>query len=129
MSRAMMSDIVTQQTEKPYVLMDSSVLKDGDYNIQADQGKVVVMSKALSTYSGEYAGVTKLDVKSAICLRKKVQKLINNGIYDCWYEDALVQMIFEEHFELFVKDVASYKWTEVDNVDDLIHARAIHAER
>lgn len=128
MSRALMSDIVTQHTEKPFVLMDSSILRDGDYNILADNDRVVVMSKALSGYSGEYAGVTKLNAESAIRLCKRIQEQVNDGIYNSWYEDALVQMIFEDHFELFIKDVASYQWTEVDNVDDLVHAKKIYAK-
>jgi len=128
MSRDLMADVVTQRTQQPCVLMDSSILKNGDYNIQEDQGRVVVMSKALTGYSGEYAGVTKLDTASASRLREKVEELVASGIYDSWYEDALVQMIFEEHFELFIRDIASYEWTEVDNVDDLMHARSIHAK-
>lgn len=128
MSRSLMEDVVTQHTDRPCILMDSSILKNGDYNVQADQGKVVVMSKALSSYSGEYAGVTKLDAASAARLAQKVQDMVENGLYNNWYEDALVQMIFEENFELFARDISMYEWTEVDAVDDLMYAKAIHAK-
>jgi len=126
MSRALMEDVVTRHTQRPCVLMDSSVLKNGDYNVQADQGKVVVMSKALTSYSGEYAGVTKLDALSAARLGQKVQELVESGLYNNWYEDALVQMVFEDNFDLFATDISSYEWTEVDNVDDLMYAKKIH---
>lgn len=128
MSRSLMEEVVTQHTDRPYVLMDSSILKNGDYNVQANEGKVVVMSKALVSYSGEYAGVTKLDAPSAALLEKKVREMVDNGLYNNWYEDALVQMIFEEDFELFTRDISMYEWTEVDAVDDLMYAKAIHAK-
>lgn len=126
MSHKLMEDVVTRHTEQPCILMDSSVLKNGDYNVQASQGKVVVMSKALTSYSGEYAGVTKLDAQSAVRVNQRIQNMVEGGLYNNWYEDALVQMIFEENFALFIKDIAQYEWTEVDNVDDLMYAKAIH---
>jgi choline kinase len=126
MSYALMENIVTKQTDKPYVLMDTSILKNGDYNIQADNGTVIVMSKSLTAYSGEYAGVTKLDAVSAKRLQNKLDEMVNSGIYTHWYEDALVQMIFEDDFILYTQDVSQYEWTEVDNVDDLMYAKKIH---
>ena len=128
MSQSLIMDVVTQHTDFPYVLMDSSIM-DGDYNVQSCQGKVVVMSKSLTSCSGEYAGVTKLDKKSAIILNQKIQEMVNNGLYNAWYEDALVQMIFEQDFDLRAKDISAYEWTEVDSVDDLIYAKAIHEKK
>lgn len=125
MSRSLMADVVTRHTDRPCILMDSSILKNGDYNVQTDQGKVVVMSKALTSYSGEYAGVTKLDAASAARLGQKIWDMVDSGLYGNWYEDALVQMIFEEDFELFAQDVSQYEWTEVDAVDDLMYAKTI----
>ena len=126
MSRELLAEVVTRPTDRPYVLMDSSVLKNGDYNVQADNGRVVVMSKELSTYSGEYAGVTKLDGCSAKRLCEKLCEMVDSGLYNHWYEDALVQMIFENNFELLAMDIQQYQWTEVDNVDDLTYAKRIH---
>lgn len=126
MSQKLMGDIVIHPVEEPCVLMDSSVLNSGDYNVQADEGRVIVMSKELTCYSGEYAGVTKLDGASAIKLREKVEEMTADGLYTTWYEDALVQMIFDENFALYVKDIAQYEWTEVDTVDDLVFAKQIH---
>lgn len=128
MSRKLVEDVVVRPTDCPCVLMDGSIQKDGDYNVQADHGKVVVMSKALTSYSGEYAGVTKLDAVSAVRLSQKIQEMVDSGLYNNWYEDALVQMIFEENFELFARDISMYEWTEVDAVDDLMYAKAIHAK-
>lgn len=126
MSQKLLADIVTRPVENPCVLMDSSVIHDGDYNIQADQGRVIVMSKALTSYSGEYAGVTKLDETSAIKLREKIEEMTADGLYTTWYEDALVQMVFDENFPLSAIDISQYEWTEVDTVDDLVFAKQIH---
>lgn len=125
MSEKLIREVVTQSVDRPTVLMDSSI-KEGDYNVQVDGGKVIVMSKALTKYAGEYAGVTKLDRYSTVQLAEQLGEMVEDGRYTMWYEDALVQMIFERNFELLSYDIAQYDWTEVDSVDDLMFARKIH---
>ena len=125
MSEQLLREIVTVPTSRPVVLMDSSVT-NGDYNVQADEDQVIVMSKQLTSYTGEYAGVTKLDPSSAALLRDQIAEMVDDGRYTTWYEDALVQMIFERNFRLFTCDISRYEWTEVDSVDDLMFARRIH---
>jgi len=49
-------------------------------------------------------------------------------LYDQLFESTLVQMIFSDDFDLYYKDVKDYRWTEVDCVDDLIHAKKIHLD-
>lgn len=127
MSEELVRQVVTRHTDRPLVLMDASV-KDGDYNVQADGGRVVVMSKALTTYTGEYAGVTKLDAASSAQLEKQICEMVEDGRYTTWYEDALVQMIFERNFSLYAQDISQYEWTEVDSVDDLMYAKRIHTK-
>lgn len=84
------------------------------------------MSKKLDNYTGEYAGVTKLDHDSAVLLKKQIEEMVEIGLYDQWYEDALVQMIFEKDFSLYYQDIGNFEWTEVDCVDDLVLAKKIH---
>ena len=84
------------------------------------------MSKNLDSYSGEYAGLTKLDNVSAKLLKEEIENMVEEGYYDQWYENALVQMIFKNDFQLYYKDICDYDWTEVDCVSDLIHAKTIH---
>lgn len=112
--------------EKPVILLDSSIKRSGDYNAQVNNGKVLVMSKQLEEYFGEYAGVTKLDRKSAAELGAEISKMVESGLYTQWYEDALVQMIFNEDFELGYIDIWNYSWTEVDCVSDMLRAKRIH---
>lgn len=117
-------EVISQKTKKPFVLIDSS-RKDGKYNVQIEGDSVCVMSKSLSDYYAQYASVTKLDAVSARFLAEEIDDMINQEMYDLLYEDALTQMIFSNDFKLYYKDVAGYKWTEIDTVNDLIHAKEI----
>ena len=119
-------EVITQKTEKPIVLMDSSIKTDGDYNVQVSDKSVVVISKELEYYDGEYAGITKLDPETSQRLKQKINDMIDKGYCDQWYENALVEMVFFEDLELGYVDIADYQWTEVDSVNDLRFARKIH---
>ncbi|MBQ3553333.1 MAG: phosphocholine cytidylyltransferase family protein [Clostridia bacterium] len=126
MEEELIKDIVCSWTEKPMVLLDSSIKTDGDYNVQVEDDVVLVMSKDLNDYYGEYAGVTKLEKESAHLLSKEISYMVNNHMHDQWYENALVQMIFKTDFKLYYKDICDYKWTEVDCVSDMLLAKKIH---
>ena len=60
-SESLIRDVICRKTDKPLVLLDSSIKEGGDYNAQVDGDKIVIMSKELDTYFGEYVGITKLD--------------------------------------------------------------------
>lgn len=109
----------------PAVFLDSSVKNGGDYNVQIHGDCVAVMSKEIIDYFGEYVGITKHDKKSAILLKEEIDKFIQMGSYENWYENALVQMILDFDFKLFYLDVADYEWTEVDSINDVLLARKI----
>lgn len=117
-------EIICKETDKPFVLVDSSK-QLGKYNVQIQGNRVCVMSKALSTFFAQYACVTKLDAVSARFLLEQIDATVNNGMYNQLFEDALVQMIFENDFDLYYKDIKDFAWTEVDNVDDLIKAKEV----
>ena len=126
MSKALMRDIVCKPVEQPMVLLDSSIKTDGDYNVEISGNRVLVMSKNLESYYGEYAGITKLERKSALLMKQEMESMVEEGFYNQWYEDTLVQLIFKEDFRLYYKDICDYEWTEVDCVSDLVHAKSIH---
>ena len=117
-------EIICKNTDKPYVLVDSSKTT-GKYNVQVQEDKICVMSKSLSSFFAQYACVTKLDAVSARFLLEEIDTMINDEMYCQLFEDALVQMIFENDFDLYFRDIKEYSWTEVDNVDDLIKAREV----
>lgn len=125
-SEELMREVVCKSVDKPTVLLDSSIRMDGDYNVEVSGEKVLVMSKDLESYHGEYAGITKLDRDSALLMRNEMDSMIEEGYYDQWYENALVQLIFKTDFKLYYQDIRDYDWTEVDSVNDLLHAKNIH---
>lgn len=121
----LIEEIICRNTDKPYVLIDSSKTA-GNYNVQTQGDKICVMSKALSSFSAQYVCVTKLDAVSARFLLEEIDTMINGEMYGQFFEDALVQMIFENDFDLYYKDIKGYAWAEVENVDDLLRAREVH---
>lgn len=128
MSDKLVHDVVCSPTDRAMVLLDSSIKNNGDYNVEISDEYVLVMSKDLDSYFGEYAGITKLDRASALRMREEMDSMVEDGYYDQWYENALVQLIFKEDFKLYYKDICDYDWTEVDCVSDLIHAKNIHVK-
>ena len=127
-SDKLVSDVICQYTDFPYVLLDSSHRDPNKYNVQVQSDKVCVMSKNLTQFLGNYASITKLDAVSSRFLIEQMHQMVNEEMYNLFFEDALVQMIFQKNFELYYKDIKDYKWTEVDCVDDLLKARQIQAE-
>jgi L-glutamine-phosphate cytidylyltransferase len=125
----LISSIIIKKFTGAKVLLDSSIKQEGDYNVQVKDDIVVVMSKELKNYYGEYAGITKLDSSSAKILRKEVEFMVNEQNYNQWYENALVQLIFKNDFKLGFIDIAEYNWAEIDSVDDLISAKEIFSKK
>ena len=124
-SEDLLKDIICLHTDIPYVLIDSTHNDSNKYNVQVQGDKVCVMSKNLTDYVGNYVGITKLDAVSARFLIEQVDLMVNDGIYNLFFEDALVQMVFDKNFELYYKEICDYQWTEIDSVDDLLKARQI----
>lgn len=127
MSDDLIRDVLCKKADKPFVLLDASIKIDGDYNVQVEGDKVVVMSKGLDVYCGEYAGVAKLDKDSLGLYKKEVESMVEHELFDQWYEDALVEMIFKYNFVVYYEDISNYEWTEIDCVSDLVLAKKIQS--
>ena len=126
MSDKLMNDVICSYTDTPYILLDSTKMDENKYNVQVQGDKVCVMSKNLTEFIGNYASVVKLDAVSSRFVLEQLSFMVDDGIYNVFFEDALVQMIFDNNFELYYKDIKDYRWTEIDSVDDLLKAREIH---
>lgn len=126
-SDQLMQEVICQHTDYPYALLDSSHKDANKYNVQVQGDLICVMSKNLTEYKGNYASVVKLDAVSSRFLLEQLDQMVNEEMYNLFFEDALVQMIFQNNFELYHKDIKDYQWTEVDNVDDLLKARQIQS--
>lgn len=125
-SDKLMQEIVCQHTDYPIILFDSTHKEANKYNVQIQGELVCVMSKNLVEFAGNYASITKLDAVSSRFLLDQISEMVNEEMYNLFFEDALVQMIFQKNFELYHRDIKEYKWTEVDTVDDLLIAREIN---
>lgn len=125
MSEELIGDVLCSHTVVPYVLLDSAKTDGNKYNVQVQGEKVCVMSKNLTAFIGNYASVVKLDAVSSRFVLEQLDLMVNEGMYNLFFEDALVQMVFDNNFELYYKDIKDYQWTEVDNVDNLLKARQI----
>lgn len=128
-SDEIVSAFLAVPTDYPYVLVDQSVVDPGAYNVVIRDGHVLVMSKKLEIFSAKYCCMTKLDPVSSRLLKEEIDTMINNNMYDQYFEDSLVQMIMFHDFQLFCKDVNGMKWAEVDNVNDLLIAQEIHRRK
>lgn len=124
-SDEIISTYLTKPTDYPYVLVDSSVQKPGAYNAVVKGNNVLVMSKKLENFSAKYCCMTKLDPVSSRLLKQEGDEMVNNNMYDQFFEDALVQMIMFHDFQLSCVDITGMKWAEVDGVDDLLNAQMI----
>jgi len=122
----LIKDIITSKFDDSCVLLDSSIKTCGDYNVQVQDESVVVMSKELKNYFGEYAGITKIAKKDIKLFKNEINIMVNNGNYNQWYENALVQLIFSNNFCLKYKDISEYKWKECDTIEDLLASKEIH---
>ena len=127
LSNALMREVVCQPVDRSMVLLDSSIKSNGDYNVEVVNDRVIIMSKELKEYFGEYIGVTRLEHKGAIRLRQEIEHMVEREEYNQWYENALVRMIFSDDFALYYKDVCQYEWTEVDDVNDVVLAKRIYS--
>ena len=117
---------LVKPTDHPYVLVDSSYSCPGAYNAVVKDDQVLVMSKKLENFTAKYCCMTKLDPVSSRLMKEEIDSMINENMYDQYFEDSLVQMIMFHDFQLFCEDIAGEKWAEVDSVDDLLTAQDIH---
>ena len=127
-SDKLIQDVVCLHTDYPYVLLDSTHKDTNKYNLRVHCNFVCLMSKNLTEFKGNYASITKLDAVSSRFLLEQLNQMVNEEMYNLFFEDALVQMIFQKNFELYFKDINEYSWTEVDTVDDLLRAKDIHRQ-
>ena len=116
---------ITKEPKESLIYFDSSIRSNGDYNVQALNGKMVVMGKELDEYSGEYVGITKFTPEDAKRFSQEVDKMVNEELYDQWYENGLVQMSLMMQASFSVKDVCDCQWSEIDSIDNLLKIRQI----
>ncbi len=123
---AKLLESIIRHDAEAFVCVDTSRALEGDYNVAFSSGRIVMMSKELTSPDAEYAGVTVLKKSAARALKACIEAMIENEQINEWYENALVHMILYDDFTLGYLDVAQYQWTEVDKADDLLQAKIIY---
>ena len=115
-----LAQIITTSPKKDVILYDSSIRSHGDYNVLELDGEMVVMGKELDDYSGEYVGITRYTSQGAMMLCNEIENMVNDGLYDQWYENGLVQLTLMRKNTYSVFDVNEYQWSEIDSIDNLL---------
>ncbi len=110
---------------KSVIYYDSSIKEQGDYNVQVMDDNMVVMGKELTEYSGEYVGITKYISEDTKLLLTEIMQMIDDELYDQWYENSLVQLSLNDKHEFKACDVSDYQWSEIDSIDNLLKIRNI----
>jgi len=125
LSDDIMRNVVCQETEKPFLLIDKGSIAEHNYNVHVEGEKVIVIGCEISSPIGRYCNVIKFDGISARELYEELNDLMEKGMYNHHYEDIITQMIFASVFEMYYKNIENTEWAEIDSVDDLIKARNI----
>ena len=125
LSDDVMKNIVCQETDKPFLLMDKSSVAEHNHNVHVEGEKVVVIGYGISSPIGRYCNVIKFDGISARELYEELNGLMESGMYNHHYEDIITQMIFANVFEMYYENIDHSEWAEIDSIDDLIKARSI----
>ncbi len=120
------SKYVVQNTNSPYIALDSSRIIPGEHNVLTKDGKVLVMSKKIENATGKSACLIKLDAVTSRLLKEEIDLMLQNNMYDQYFEDALVQMVMFHNLELGCVDFCHNRWSEINTVDDLLKAQEIH---
>lgn len=124
----LMEGCLVEATDYPYVLTDGGARKDDSYCVVSQDDCVLVMSKRLADPTSCYACVAKFDAVSSRLLKAEVSAMVDAGMSDQYYEDALVQMVMFKDFQLYCRDVQGARWSAIDSVDDLLSAQRIQAD-
>lgn len=101
---------------------DSSRKEEADYKFNWDQNYILKKyGKELPFHdiSGEYVGIAKINKDFLANFVNKMNKMILQGDYNCWWEDILYKLSFENKLNIKVIDIkGEYFWAEVDFVED-----------
>jgi choline kinase len=107
----------------------SVVLCAADHGVDEESMKAVVADGRLRDLSKrapvgphpEYLGLTRIDPSHGELLARTLEDFVERGTVDVYYEDALVELAAQ--VPLRTVGVDGLAWVEIDDHDDLAHAR------
>jgi choline kinase len=94
-------------------------------------GRIRAISKKLDprTALGEYVGLTRIDAPFAAAVFTELRALADEGLTDCYYEDAYQRLAQRGEGPFIAVDVADCTTIEIDDLADLRRAEALLGER
>lgn len=111
-------DELMMDSRKIVVLADKKRVKEGDYFLFEENEKVKGYGKELSNENRncEYVGVAKIESDFVETFLKKLTNTIEEEEYNLWWENILWR--YSEKNDVFIKDVGTHFWAEVDFIED-----------
>ncbi|WP_457591517.1 phosphocholine cytidylyltransferase family protein [Geoglobus sp.] len=99
-------------------------LGEEEMKVVVEDERVVEISKKIdpARAHGEYIGITKVTEKSADALMESLEETMDLHGRRVFYEHAFQLMIDKGH-EINFSPTSGLAWTEIDTIEDLIHAR------
>lgn len=108
-----------------FMIVDNSeTLVDEDMKVLLNEEKNIVrIHKQLDNEKsfGEYIGILRLSNNDASKFKASLENMINSGIYDKYYEDALDRITSD--LKLKAVSTEAFGWTEIDTKEDYAKAK------
>jgi len=122
-------DILLGENKSPLFLSDSSRIEDADYKFKWDNNTLIKYGKELTPNetTGEYVGIAKISKDDIMFMRTELNKMISNQKHNYWWEDIFYRNI--EKKTVYIKDVKSIFWAEVDYIEDYERIKEYLARR
>jgi choline kinase len=107
----------------------SAVLCASDHGVDEESMKAVAVDGRLRDLSKraavgphpEYIGLTRIDPSHGELLARTLEDFVGRGTLDVYYEDALAELAAQVPMQTVAVD--GLAWVEIDDHDDLAHAR------
>ena len=111
-------DIVLNCKKEVFMLGDKKRAQVGDYFFGCKNGIIEKYGKELipEERTCEYVGIARVNNKFINTFSNQVNKLVNDGEYNLWWENALYSIC--NNYPISVIDVGNCFWAEVDYIED-----------
>jgi choline kinase len=112
--------------EASLVAYDSNVLDPKEINVAIERDRVTRFGVNFAGFSGAYAGILKLSAHAARLFSDTLDRRISRGFNESrtYYFFVMRELIADADVVFVPFDFASYRWKEIDYVEDIAIARA-----
>lgn len=111
-------DRLLSDSRDAVMLSDSSRIDCGDYFFKTEDGRIVNYGKDLTRENrdSEYVGLAKLKSGFLYGFKQRLNKCVEDEIYDLWWENVLYQ--YSKEIPVYTLDVSGHFWGEIDYMYD-----------